>query len=236
MEILNNAKFTDKLLENLEKMDKKPKKDFKKIKKLFPNENLYILGGYVRDSILNELYGYNLPINDLDILAFDDNFQKKISCFNKKDMSRFGGLKLKYQNPEFSIDLFSTGNIFFLNQNPHLEKNLENVLRGVDLTTSAFAYNIGKNEIYYHPFGFKDISKMEINILNTESLVPSSISRLIIHADKMKFKLGEGGINYIKEKYKPELDKDIRNFLEYKKTSFLFLLVKGEINSMLKLH
>jgi hypothetical protein len=235
MEILDSPKFSESILKNLERMDKKPRKDYEKIKKLFP-ENLCILGGYVRDSILNTINGYNFPINDLDIIAFDNNFKKKISCFPKKSMSRFGGLKLKYSDGKtnFSTDIFSTGNILYLNQNPHLEKNMKNILDGIDLTTSAFAYGICENKIYCHASGLRDISRREINILNDNSIIPSTLSRLIIHTDKLKFKIGEAGKNYIKRNYNPEIDVDIIKFLEYKEVPYLFPLVKEGLESILK--
>jgi len=127
-------------------------------------------------------------------------------------------------------------NITYLNENPNIKKDIENVLRGVDLTTSAFAYNLGKDEIYAHPLTLKDINNLEVNVLNDSSLIPSTLSRLIIHSNKMKFKIGQKAIDYIKQNYKPELDRDIFNFLKYKENEFLFPLVKSELSSIAKLH
>lgn len=239
MKLINEPRFNMAILKNLEKMDKKPKKDFLKIKRLFPDKSLYILGGYVRDSILNVLNGYNFPINDLDILANDINFTKKIGNFGsssgKKSLSRFGGMKLKYEGG-FSIDVFSMNNITYLNENPNLKKNIENVLNGVDLSISAFAYNLEDNQIYSHDFAMEDMHNLEINVLNDDSLIPSTLSRLIIHSNKTKFKLGQKAISYIKQNYRPEIDKDIFNFLKYKENEFLFPLVKSELSSIAKLH
>lgn len=240
MEVVNNPNFNENILFNLENLNKKPRKDLFKIINLFSDEKIYILGGFVRDSILNVINGYNFPINDLDILVDDSYFRDKTfnfrGYFDQKSISRFGGMKLKYRNPLFSMDIFSMNNILFLNQNPNLEKNLENVLEGVDLTTSAFAYNLDNKEIYGHPLALKSIHNMDVDVLNKNSLISSTISRLITHSCKMKFKLGEKAIDYIKEKYNPELDKEIYSFLNYKGEEHLFPLVKSEINSILRLH
>jgi hypothetical protein len=239
MEIINEPKFNKIILENIGKMSKKSQKDFLKIKSSFDENKMYLLGGFVRDSILKVLYGYDFPINDLDLLVEDINFEKKInkriSYCGEKNISRFGGMKLKYKDG-FSTDVFSMKNIFFLKENPHLEKNLENVLKGVDITTSAFAYNLGKNEIYSHPFALKDINNMSIGVLNDYSISVSTICRLIIHSDKMKFKLDKSAINYIKHRYKNELDIEIKKYLDYKESNFPFFLIKNELDSIVKSH
>ncbi len=232
MQIFNDIRFRKSIEENLNKIPEKSKADFSKIKKLFPLNQIYILGGFVRDSILQVLYNYRFPLNDLDILIDDKTFGYKIKNFPRESLSRFGGLKFKYGN--FSIDVFGMENIFFLKDNPKLEKNLENVLKGCDISTSALAYNLEK-ERFYGCNASKDIFNREVNLTNHNYLeIGPSISRLILHADKMNFKIGEKGGNYIKKNYSEKIDKEILDYLKYKKVEHLFPLIKDKIVSIMK--
>jgi hypothetical protein len=237
MREIENYLFKQKILDNLDNLDENPRKDFLKIVSTF--DKPYILGGFIRDSLLQVLYDYRFPLNDLDILVNDDYFRIKSRNFLEKNKSRFGGLKFKYAESEFEIDLFSIDNVFFLNKNSGIEKNIENVLKGVDISTSAFAYDIQQNKIYEHN-AMRDIENKEVNLFPDNQIVGPMISRLILHADKMGFKIGKSGVDYIRQNYSLDFDKDILNFLEYKfknkqKISRLYSLIKNELDSMLKL-
>ena len=232
MKIIENKKFQKAIEENLNKIPKEAKKDFVRVNELFSKQDINIIGGFVRDSILNILYKYNFPINDLDILIEDLDFEYKIKNFPRNKLSRFGGLKFNYN--KFSIDLFSLNNIFFLKNNPKFKKNLENVLKGCDLSTSALGYNLNSGKIYSLK-AIEDIYKKEINVNNHAYMESApTISRLILHSDKMGFKIGKSGIDYIRENYSPELDEKIRDFLNYKKIKHLFPLIENNINKIIQ--
>ena len=208
------------------------KKDFDRIRRTFSEKEINIIGGFVRDSILEVLYNYQFPMNDLDILLESSDFEDKIKIFPKENVSRFGGLKFKYDN--FSMDVFSLNNIFFLRDNPQLDKNLENVLVGCDLSTSALGYNLGTGEIY-DVRAMEDIHNKEINVNNhTYIEAGPTISRLILHADKMGFKIGKKGIDYIKDNYNSNVAGEIMTFLEYKNVEHLFPFIKGKVDSIMK--
>lgn len=238
MREIKNYLFNQKILDNLDNLEESPRKDFLKIISAF--DNPCIIGGFVRDSILQVLYDYNFPLNDLDILVDDDFFKQKSNrLFSKQNKSRFGGFKFKYNHDDFEIDFFNMDNIFFLNQNPEIEKSLENVLKGVDISTSAFAYDLRKDRLYEHN-AMRDIYNKETNLLQDNGQIAPTISRLILHSDKIGFKIGESGRDYIKENYSSEIDKDIFEFLNYKiknkqKISGLYSLIKNELDSILDL-
>jgi hypothetical protein len=230
MEIIHGERFRKSIQDNLKKIPRETGEDFLKINKIFSESQIYVLGGFVRDSILQVLYNYKSPMNDLDILIDDDHFGVKINAFSKKDFSRFGGLKFKYSN--FSMDVFGMNNISFLKQNPYLRKNIENVLRGCDISTSALAYDTNKKEIY-NIWAMEDILRKEVNLNDQDYLrIGPSISRLILHADKMGFKIGERGIDYIKRNYSSKIDKEILDYLKYKNIEHLFPLIKNFVNSI----
>jgi len=231
MQIILDERFQKSIKNNLSEIPKEANRDFLKVKKLFPLDRIYILGGFVRDSILRVLYNYNFPINDLDLLIDDTRFDNLIRIFHKENISRFGGLKFKY--PGFSMDVFSMNNVFFLKDNPKLDKTLENVLRGCDLSTSALGYNLD-TRIIYSVGAMEDIHERRINVINHPYMESApTISRLILHSDKMGFKIEESGIDYVRKNYLPELDKEIMNFLKYKEVEHLFPLIKKNIESVL---
>lgn len=232
MEIISDERFRKSIENNLVKIPPAVRRDFFDIiRNNFPVENIYILGGFVRDSISAVLYNYDFPINDLDLLIDDPEFNPFAEKFQKENLSRFGGFKFKYSG--FSMDVFGMDNIFFLKDNLALEKNIENVLKGCDLTTSAFGYNLSSKEIYSVD-AMKDIYRKEVNVNDCSYLKAApTISRLILHADKMNFDIGKSGINYIKKNYSPKLDKEIMDFLKYKEVEHTFPLIKQHINEII---
>jgi len=231
MEVIFNNDFNYSIKDNLKRMPSGARVDFAGITHDFSFKDIYVMGGFVRDSILQVLYGYNFPINDLDILIDNSKFVEIAKKYSKENFSRFGGLKFKY--PGFSMDVFGMNNIFFLKDKPELEKILDNVLNGCDLSTSALGYNLSSRKIY-SVGAIEDIYKKEINVNNHSYMKAGpTISRLILHADKMGFKIGETGIDYIKENYSSKLDNDILEFLKYKEVSHLFSLIKENINKII---
>lgn len=232
MKIFGDTIFQKNLENNLEKMPFESKVDFSRIMEIFPLKKINIIGGFVRDSILQVLIDYDFPVNDLDVLVEDLEFENKTKEFSQKNRSRFGGLKFEYDN--FSIDFFGLENIFYLKDNPNLEKNLENVLKGCDLTTSAIGYNLEENK-FYSLGAIEDIYKKTININTHKYLkVAPTISRLILHADKLGFELSKNSLNYIKKNYSPEIDNEINDFLSYKKIGYLFEQVKDRIEDIVR--
>lgn len=226
MKEIKNKEFKKRIIKNLDSLDEKPKKDFMKIFSLFNKS--YIIGGFVRDSILQELYEYKFPLNDLDILVSDKNFKEKTKNFPNTNKSRFGSLKLKYNN--FDIDVMEFSQVYFLKN----KKNLENFLKGCDLSTSSIAYDLEKNKLYNYQ-AIEDIYKKEINLIQNNLFISPTICRLILHADKMDFKLGDSAKKYIKKNYSknPEkINKEIKEFVEYKKIQHTLPLIENTIKSM----
>jgi tRNA nucleotidyltransferase/poly(A) polymerase len=231
MQIILDERFQKSIENNLNNVPKEANMNFMNVKKLFPLDRMYVLGGFVRDSILRVLYNYNFPINDLDLLIDDARFDDVIRIFHKENISRFGGLKFKY--PGFSMDVFSMNNVFFLKDKPELDKNLENVLRGCDLSTSALGYNLD-TRVIYSVGAMEDIHERRINVINHSYMEAApTISRLILHSDKMGFKIEESGIDYIRRNYSTQLDKKIIDFLNYKEVGHLFSLIKKNIELIL---
>jgi hypothetical protein len=222
MQEIKNPYFKRRIFRNLDKLPEEPKKDFLAIKENF--QESYITGGFIRDSILQVVNNYNFPINDLDIMVGDGEYKYKTAKFLETGSpTRFGGIKLKYPGMKFEIDVF---------QNIYLENGgLEKFLEECDISTSAFAYDLQK-DILYEGEAMKDIENEEINIPDRNLLIVPTICRLILHADKMGFSIGNSGLDFIKTKYSPKLDKDIIEFLKYKESSHLLPLIKREIDSM----
>ncbi len=229
MEIISDQKITDSILFKLERI--KYEKEHNEIIKLFPLEKIFIWGGFIRDCIVEKEYGLSIQTKDLDLLVDDLSFEKKTNHLERRIFSGKGSLKLTSLN--FNIDILNLQEIYFLNQTPPLEKNLENALKGVDFSTSSLAYNLKSGHLYNYR-ALQDIYKKEINVLNNYMKVGPTIAKLIIHANKMNFNLGKSAKEYIKNNYSEKIEGDILEYLGIKNQTSFFPTIKEEIGNLLK--
>lgn len=220
MTSFNSKEFEKSLQCELNSLNKKTKKDYLKILDSFNKNNIYLIGGFVRDSILRILHEYTFPINDLDILVNEEIPKEMSQNFENTSTSNLGGLKIIY--PNFSIDLFSMKDSFIIKRNKDLTKKIENFLSCCDFSTSAIAYNVGQNKFYGN---IRDIINKEINILYDDLEPGAGVAKLILHSNKMGFSLSERAKNFLKENYNKTNFEKVKDWLKYKNKENLFPLV-----------
>ena len=83
----------------------------------------------------------------------------------------------------------------------------------------------------------RDVNKKEINLKYNNKRKAATICRLILHSDKMDFKLGDSAREYIKGNYleNPEkINKEIEEFAEYKNIEHTKDLIYNVIGSITK--
>ena len=172
----------------------------------------YLMGGAVRDALARKKYGLDLVTRDFDFLVIDEKGQVDLwglfSNFHNMRCNRFGGLKWKPKKG-VEFDLFTSYSFG--------RTSLNEVLEDVELTTSAIAFHFGERLIYSCG-AIQGIEDKEIDVKNPQADKPYiTMSRLILHSDKLGFRIGNRGIRFVQERYNSNLDGFILDYLTYKK-------------------
>ena len=195
----------------------------------------FLLGGAVRDPIIRLKYGVSNEVRDFDILVDDSqeeiDFKRLLSGFDNMFYSRFGSPKWKPKKGlEIDIVLFS--NAMSLRGGKDLPVSVDTILTSVDITTSAIAYSLRDNVIYSCG-AMEAIENREVDILRpNKNDAHVLMCRMVLHAKKLGFKIGQKGINHIAEGYSPDLDILIKEYMEYKGFQDKFELVVEKLREI----
>jgi tRNA nucleotidyltransferase/poly(A) polymerase len=232
VEISRYRGFVDAIKRNLEES---PYHEYvARVLEILYGKTVYLWGGAVRDPIARELYGLDFETRDFDLTVDDSkeriDLRRLLKELEGVQYSRFGTPKWKPKKGlEIDVGPFSAGTIF---KRVNLPINLETTLISVDVTTSAIAYGLA-DETIYSVEALGDIKKKEVNVLNPYGEEPSALMcRLVLHADHLRFEIGEKGRAYISERYSPDLDEGIRRFLKYKGVKRLFPFVVRKLRQI----
>jgi tRNA nucleotidyltransferase/poly(A) polymerase len=225
VEISRDRSFIDAIQRNLE--NSRYHRYLERVLEILEDRVVYLWGGAVRDPIVREMYDQKVETRDFDFTV--DDSEKRIDLnrllvgLEGLTSSRFGTPKWKpAKGLEIDIWPFSAGTIFRIK---NLPVNLENVLRSVDVTTSALAYGIDDKTIYSVE-ALNDIERKEVNVLNQYGEDPSALMcRLVLQSHRLKFEVGKKGRVYVAKRYSPDLDLGIKRYLNYKGAKPLFNFV-----------
>lgn len=210
MKIFNNINFEKEIFNTLNYAKLKLWNILEKM----GEKGTYLLGGAVRDSIVNSLYNKNIKVSDYDFFCKNKTLEELKSIISKEkniSYSRFGNPKLIFDT--FEIDLVPYDNTI-ANLKYNLTPSLKNILLSSDISTSSIAYSF-ENKNFISEKGMEGILKKEIDIMNPSSLI-ADLSRLVLHSDKLGFALAEKAQKFISKNYSSNLDKEIINYLNYK--------------------
>lgn len=228
MKKFNNLNFKKEVFNTL---NNHPNEVWGVLKKI-GEKGTYLIGGAVRDSIVNKLYNKRIKIADYDFFCKNKTSNKLKKLFSQEkniSYSRFGSPKLIFN--DFEIDLIPYDNTiaeFKYGRKP----NLKNILLSSDITTSSIAYSFEKGN-FITERGMEGILKKEIDIMNPNSLV-ADLSRLLLHSNKLNFSLVDNALIFISKNYNPILDEDIINYLNYKHKEDKIDFVLGELKKIKK--
>ena len=139
---------------------------------LKPKADLFIVGGFIRDTLLNK------KPNDIDLtslltvdelIEFLNGSKFKIEAKNKQfGTAKIVALKEKYEYTTFRSDTYYSGKhapkavIFVPNINEDYKRR--------DFTINAIYYNILKNEYFDPANGIKDLNQKVLREINAETL------------------------------------------------------------------
>lgn len=174
----------------------------KKLSKYFP-ENLYVVGGYVRNKLLD------LPANDVDIASSVaiDEVAKRLEGTNysvKVKNLKTGSLLISFGNENFEYTAFRTE--IYGNDGSHTPTRVENTkdiskdAMRRDFSINSIYYNINKDEIvdFYH--GIVDLKQKIIRCnINPDDVFKNDgerILRLVRFAGELDFKIDKGTLSF----------------------------------------
>jgi hypothetical protein len=206
------------------------------LERIMQYHDTYFWGGVVRDPIVKSIYGNgNMPEpRDFDILVDDSqgkiDFRKLLEGFGDIYQTRFNSSKLRPLDG-LEIDVVPFSNSARLLNGEKLPICLETVLTGCEFTSSAVAYGL-KDKTIYSNGAMESILAKEIELLYAYEAPYILMSRLVLHLRRLNFKIGENARKMIVEKYSPDLDKPILEYLEYKKIQDEFHFVIGRLREI----
>jgi hypothetical protein len=229
MNIIKNQDYSKIVLDNLKKISHPFINGIMELS--FKDTDYYIWGGFIRDSLTEYFHGIKSKPNDIDYLVDYDAAKYSGLQFKTKFLDYDWQKELKENEIYrvwFCCQPFDFGSIQFNKAiliNPDAPRGLEYNLSCCDLDVCAIAYSPKKDEFY--DCGVIDaIKKKEINTLWTlDNKVSSTLSRLILHSEKLDFTLGDKALGYVKENYSPDIDSSIRGYMHYKEKDDLAELV-----------
>ncbi len=196
--------------------------------------NCYLVGGAVRDAIVNAQYNCSLSPTDVDFLVDDSDGKFRLGdAFYGPHVTinRFGTIKWRPQNEqEIDISVFSNANA--LRQGQKKPCSLETFLTSCDFTTSSLAYDLNTRVLYNYR-ALEDIRKKTVELLFESADEPSVLmARLILHAEKLQFSLGHNAVLFIANSYTPSSDTFIAHYLSYKNKSSELDFVVSELREI----
>jgi hypothetical protein len=111
---------------------------------------LLIVGGALRNFIIQQFYGDAPPTKDIDIVI--GNIEKecsldKILMGEKFKNTDFGGIRWYPYKSAFSFDLSLLEN-FLPIEKFHLDPNIDNLLATIDFNVNALLFDVKKNHFY----------------------------------------------------------------------------------------
>lgn len=184
----------------------------KKIFEKFSNYNVYLVGGLVRDMILDK------KSKDIDI-TFEGNaleLAPKIDCEILSTHDDFGTVKIQIGNKK--LDLASTRTETYPQQGhlPVVNKtgcSLKDDILRRDFTVNSLAMSLNKNnfgEVFDFVNGLEDLKNKKIKVLHKNSFSddPSRILRGLKYASRLNFTLDTQTLN-LQEEYLKNINYDM---------------------------
>ncbi len=161
---------------------------------------LYIVGGALRNIIIEVVHGYRPEIVDIDIII--GNLWKefsfhKILAGQRYRSTEFGGVRWFPTDSSFSFDLSILEN-FLPIQKFHLAPNLENLIKTIDFTINVVVYDV-KEKVLYQRDIINKIRKATVGF-NSDQVYDKLLLayRLLVIRHKIGFYFSENAFRFLK--------------------------------------
>ena len=217
-----NHSFSQAVRRSLEKDPNKILVDYVVEELLEGRFDCYLIGGRTRDGLRIEHFGTNgVKFSDYDIWVRDSEELGELDLEglfrnHKKEVAinRFGHPKWCVNGIEIDVGLISSCNL--LNAGLDFPRNIKTAIKGSDLTTSSLAYGLQDGKLYDH-LTIESLTKEVVDVNFVASDQPHILmARLLLHAERFNFAIGEQGLALVKDFYDIELDPKISDYLTYK--------------------
>jgi hypothetical protein len=118
--------------------------------KLPPQADLYIVGGALRNIVIEIVHGYRPEIVDIDIIigSLGKNFSfDKVLAGKQYRLTEFGGVRWFPKDSSYSFDLSILEN-FLPIEKFHLAPTLESLIKTIDFTVNVIIYDVKKKVLH----------------------------------------------------------------------------------------
>jgi hypothetical protein len=209
---------------------------FKKLSESLDNCKCFLVGGSVRDPIINKLYGQKITSNDFDIIVDDTLSPLNSPRFAKNlggpiTMNRFGGLKW-LPIPQLEIDISSLSSLPSRPGFDPSEGLLHFWLKTSNFDTGSIVFDTKDNLIWdYKAMDAIKCRKIELMNLNEDPII--AITRLALQSHKLGFSLGPRATALVQNTYSMKTYKKIQDFLIYKNRISDYDLVLSKLDTFL---
>ena len=182
----------------------------------------YLWGGAVRNPITEQIHDRYIPTSDIDILIDDSekdiNIEELLKDLDGKILTTSLGSPRWKPEEILQIDIVKLSHATKLKHDPNLPVSLETTLKSCEFTPSAIAYNPKEKAIYSYG-AIEAIEKQEFELLYTKDLHPEALMcNLILKSEKTGFYIGPKAKTLISEKYNPDLNQKIKEYMTHKGT------------------
>jgi len=185
---------------------------------------LYIVGGYVRNFLVDEFYSGNKSKNyfDIDLVInsnaiefahgfqrfYEDSHPQHLSYEITDEFKQFGTVKIKHpEYPLFNIEIASTRTESYLEPADFPKVTIINDIKKDiprrDFTINGLLISLNKNdfgEVIDYCHGINDIQNGLVRVFHAESFIddPTRIYRAIRFACEFNFEIEEKTLEYLK--------------------------------------
>jgi len=200
---------------------------------------VYLRGGAVRDAFVRAGYGRELEINDYDIVYDDvDNPTAAVDLFNRTKGVYPKSHGNVFWRPEWmpgdetTIDVIALSSYGFNHEGSSNAQRIRPVLEAADLTTSSAAYSFSDDVIYDNLF-LPHFMLREVELQNeVDYSARHLMTRMVLHSEKLGFKIGEKGIDYILRNYGTGMNLPILGYLDERGMAYEYDGVIGKLKEI----
>jgi len=179
---------------------------------------LYLVGGAIRNLIIESFHGYRPPIEDIDLFignVVGDILLAELLPAGRCFITDLGGIRWKPAGSIYSIDICLLRD-FTIIKKYGLEPDLDNLLTALDFTMNTVVFDTGRGRLYERN-ALTDIRK-RLMAFNTKMLYNRTATayRALLLRHKTGFMLSPGVFEFVKQAIDLETLTKVRQILSHR--------------------